>query len=217
MQHLTIPMSDFAKGPQRQQPFDINGIIIAPFVCYEIAYPSLALDYLPQAHLFLTVSDDSWFGRSVAATQHLEIARMRSAESGRYQLVTTNTGVTAVIDDHGYIVKQAPSFQRTVVNSEVQPMQGATPWVKTLDEIESKQKLAWSIYKRNFIKTTSKKDMAETFYILQKRSCHEYQTEEGEGAGADVASLPPLIDDDTRPSRCRPTCLSKSSIRNWKL
>lgn len=130
MQHLTIPMSDFAKGPQRQQPFDVNGIIIAPFVCYEIAYPSLALDYLPQAHLFLTVSDDSWFGRSVAATQHLEIARMRSAESGRYQLVTTNTGVTAVIDDHGYIVKQAPSFQRTVVNSEVQPMQGATPWVK---------------------------------------------------------------------------------------
>lgn len=128
--YLAIPMSNFSAGPDQQEALVAANTIIAPFVCYEITYPNLVLDFLPQAQLLLTISDDSWFGRSVAADQHIEIARMRSAESGRYQLVGTNTGITAIIDDHGRILKQAPIFQQVVLNGEVQAMNGSTPWVK---------------------------------------------------------------------------------------
>lgn len=129
--YVVIPMSDFSRGGERQPLLSAmhGSVLIAPFICYEIAYPSLMVHSLPRAQLLLTVSDDSWFGTSLAATQHLEIARMRSLESGRYQLVSTNTGITAIIDQHGKIVAQAPAFQEYVLDGKVQPMSGATPWV----------------------------------------------------------------------------------------
>lgn len=126
---LKIPMSDFSSGASNQPALHADDITIAPFVCYEIAYPELALDFMPHANLLLTVSDDSWFGHSLAAAQQFEIARMRSLETGRYQIVATNTGVTGIINPQGLVVARAPISQRFVLNTTVQPMQGATPWV----------------------------------------------------------------------------------------
>lgn len=127
-----IPMSDFSAGPKSQPPLIAGSaaapIPIAPFVCYEIAYPRLMLDYLPDAQLLLTVSDDSWFGKSIALAQQLQISRMRSLESGRYQMVNSNTGLTAIIDDLGKITALAPPFVTFVLTGEVQPMTGETPY-----------------------------------------------------------------------------------------
>lgn len=126
---LTIPMADFSSGVKNQPDLLVGKIILAPFVCYEIAYPGLVLDYLPRAQLMVTVSDDSWFGESIAAAQHLEIARMRSLEAGRYQLLATNTGITAVIDSQGVVVKELPIFQQGVLTAEVLAFDGKTPWI----------------------------------------------------------------------------------------
>jgi apolipoprotein N-acyltransferase len=128
--YLTIPMSGFSSGAKNQPDLLIGKIPIAPFVCYEIAYAGLVLDYFPKAGLIVTVSDDSWFGRSIAASQHLEIARMRSLEVGRYQLLSTNTGITAVVGADGRIVSKLPEFEKLVLTQEVQVLSGATPWVK---------------------------------------------------------------------------------------
>lgn len=126
---IIIPMSDFSRGAKKQPDLFAGGILIAPFICYEIAYPRLILDYLPRARLLLTVCDDSWFGESIAAYQHLEIARMRSLEAGRYQLLSTSTGVSAVINHRGEIIARAPSFQVAVLSAKIQNFTGSTPWV----------------------------------------------------------------------------------------
>ncbi len=128
--YLEIPMSGFSSGGKNQPDLLIGKIPIALFICYEIAYASLVLDYLPRAGLLVTVSDDSWFGESIAAAQHLEIARMRSLEVGRYQLLSTNTGITAIIDANGKIVAQLPAFKQAVLTADIQLLSGATPWVK---------------------------------------------------------------------------------------
>lgn len=133
--YLDIPMSGFSSGSAKQPKILIQKNPIAPFVCYEIAYPSLVLDYMPQAGLIVTVSDDSWFGESIAAAQHLEIAQMRSLEVGRYQLLTASTGITAIIDAKGRVLNRLPEFKLGVLTDNIQLLSGATPWVKLLGKI----------------------------------------------------------------------------------
>lgn len=129
MNYFAIPMSNFIPGNNKQPDFVIDSTTIAPFICYEIAYPYLVLDYLPKAGLLLTISDDSWFGKSIALAQHLEIARMRSLETGRYQLVVANTGLTAIIDSFGKVIAKAPAFNDFVVNGKIPIKSGSTPWI----------------------------------------------------------------------------------------
>lgn len=131
LHHLfELPMSDFSEGPSRQRDLIIGDVLVAPFICYEIAYPHLVLSYLPNAQLLITLCEDAWFGKSFAMDQHTEIAQMRSLETGRYQLLVTNVGITAVIDEKGRIITRAPTFHQEVVTStDVRPMAGSTPWV----------------------------------------------------------------------------------------
>jgi apolipoprotein N-acyltransferase len=128
---FNLPMSGFSKGAH-QQPLIIAGQIpIATYLCYEIAYVNLLWPDLPQAQLLLNMSDDTWFGNSWAAAQQLQIAQMRSLETGRYQMVVANDGFTAIVDSHGEIKKGIPRFISSVLNGTVTPMQGSTPFIAT--------------------------------------------------------------------------------------
>ena len=53
---------------------------------------------------------------------------MRSLETGRYQLVSTNSGITAIIKPDGKIQAAAPQFKQTVLTGYIQAMKGSTPW-----------------------------------------------------------------------------------------
>ena len=129
MKFFKIPMSGFTPGPKHQPPFIAANMTIAPSICYEIAYPYEILHYLPKAQLLVNITDDSWFGHSIAAAQQLEIAQMRALETGRYLLAATNTGITAIIGPNGRVLNQAPIFQSMTLTGTVYAMTGATPWV----------------------------------------------------------------------------------------
>lgn len=130
MRYLNVPMSEFSEGPVHQPDLTVNHIRIAPFICYEIAFPRAVLNAAAKSNMLLTVSDDSWFGRSIALAQHLQMAQMRSLETERPQLLSTNTGITAFISPFGTIIKGAPIDQRMVITDDVQPMTGETPLMK---------------------------------------------------------------------------------------
>lgn len=127
--NVQIPMSDWSRGPTLQPNLTANKISIAAFICYEIIFSDEVLQSLPAAQLLLSVSDDSWFGDSIAAAQHLQMAQMRSLETGRYLLFSTNTGITAIIDAQGKIQDVAPMFKPYVLTGIVQPMTGRTPYI----------------------------------------------------------------------------------------
>ena len=131
MRLLSLPYADITPGPRRQEPLTAGGELAAPSICYEDAFGGEQLDFLPQAGLLLNVSNDAWFGDSIAPHQHLQIARMRSLESGRYMLRATNTGVSAVIGPDGMIVERSPQFETHVLTANVRPFTGATPYVRT--------------------------------------------------------------------------------------
>jgi len=108
---------------------EVGGVRIATSICYEDAYGNEMADMLPAANLLLNVSNDAWFGDSLAPHQHLQIAQMRSLELGREMVRANNTGVTAFISHRGKLLSEAPQFEVTSITSTVQPRSGKTPYV----------------------------------------------------------------------------------------
>ncbi|MDP1573853.1 MAG: apolipoprotein N-acyltransferase [Coxiellaceae bacterium] len=128
--YFKIPMSDFDAGPNDQAPLTVDHFRIAPFICYEIIFPLRVWQESINSNVLLSLSDDSWFGKSLAPWQQFQMAEMRSLETGRPQLVATNTGVTAFISPFGRKVAMAPLEKQAVLTQMVQPMEGKTPLMR---------------------------------------------------------------------------------------
>lgn len=122
-----VPLGDFSAGRDATllQAADIR---IGVSVCYEITFGREIADALPGAQVLVNVSNDAWFGDSLAPYQHLEMARMRALETGRSVLRATNTGITAFIDERGRVLAQTPLFETATLSGSVQPRTGETPY-----------------------------------------------------------------------------------------
>ncbi len=126
---MDVPMSDFSAGAPDQPPLELAGQKVAVTICYEDAFGEEVIRALPEATLLVNVSNDAWFAGSIAPAQHLQIARMRALETGRYLLRATNTGISAVVDARGDLVAVSPPFEEHVLQATVQPLAGTTPYV----------------------------------------------------------------------------------------
>ena len=127
---LSIPMSSFSAGAERQPTLDAGGLRFGATICYEDAYASEVVKALPQANVLVNVSNDAWFGNSAAPHQHLQIARVRALEFGRPLLRATNTGISALIDHRGALLAVSPQFQPFALRGDVQPRAGLTPFAR---------------------------------------------------------------------------------------
>jgi apolipoprotein N-acyltransferase len=127
-----IPQTSLSPGADIQ-PLLVHGddTPLAVAICYEDAYGAEQLYALPEARLLINVSNDAWFGDSIAPQQHLQIARMRSIEVQRDTVRATSTGISAFIDYRGRIMERGAQFEPVVMTREVQPRIGATPYVRT--------------------------------------------------------------------------------------
>ena len=128
MRLMNLPYTDLMPGAPNQPLIDAAGERIAVTICYEDVFGAEQLRYLPAATLLVDVSNDAWFGDSIAPHQHLQIAQVRAAEAGRYLLRATNTGVTAVVDDAGRVEATLPQFKPAVLKTTVRGFEGATPY-----------------------------------------------------------------------------------------
>ncbi|MDH3375684.1 MAG: apolipoprotein N-acyltransferase [Gammaproteobacteria bacterium] len=126
LEYLHIPMSDFSAWDAKQEPIVAAGLRVGVSVCYEDAFVEEILKSVPDASLLVNVSEDAWFGDSLAPHQRVQMAQMRAREVGRPMLRAANTGVSVSIDHNGAIVVESPQFQRWVLTDRVQPMRGST-------------------------------------------------------------------------------------------
>jgi apolipoprotein N-acyltransferase len=125
-----VPMSDFSRGSSERPLLAVGDRLAGVSICYEDAFPAEVSQALPEAEFLINVSNDAWFGDSLAPHQHLEMARMRALENGRYLLRATNTGISAIIDQRGRVLGVIPAFVRGDFVAEVRPYAGATPYAR---------------------------------------------------------------------------------------
>jgi apolipoprotein N-acyltransferase len=109
---LTADISDFTPG-KKYVVGSVPGGKFGTFICYEAIFPSEIRNFVKNgAGLLVNISNDGWFGRSAAPSQHLMMARVRAVENRRWLLRDTNNGYTVSADPYGRIVARMPTDQR---------------------------------------------------------------------------------------------------------
>ncbi len=127
--YIQIPMSDMSAGPKDQALMSVKDVKLGVSICYEDVFSrDINLD-LPEANILVNTSNDAWFGDSLAPHQHLEIAQMRSLESGRPMVRSTNTGRSAFIDYMGRIIDATEQFKAQTLTVDLQGRTGSTPFL----------------------------------------------------------------------------------------
>ncbi len=127
---LNIPMGDLARGGVAQYPLALAGQQVGVNICYEDVFGEEIINALPTATLLVNVTNDAWYGHSLAAAQHNQISQLRALETGRMMLRATNTGVTSIINVEGKIVQQLAQHEEGVLQGMAQGYTGSTPYVR---------------------------------------------------------------------------------------
>jgi apolipoprotein N-acyltransferase len=99
---------DFTSGPG-PRTIDIGGEWgkVGFQLCYEMIFSGDVVDEKHRPNFIFNPSNDAWFGRW-GPPQHLAQAQLRAAEEGLPILRSTPTGISAVIDARGHVVKSLP-------------------------------------------------------------------------------------------------------------
>ncbi|WP_322105689.1 apolipoprotein N-acyltransferase [Paraburkholderia sp. J41] len=130
---MNIPLGDFARGAPVQPPFLVHGQPVAADICYEDIFGEEIARTVREnpvsPGILINSTNLAWFGDTIALDQHLQIARMRSLETGRPMLRATNTGATAAIDGHGRVIARLPTFTTGSLDVRVEGTSGFTPYV----------------------------------------------------------------------------------------
>lgn len=123
-----LPMSTMTAGDRDQPNLRAGELELAISICYEIVYPDLVRLQAREAGAIVTISNDTWFGSSIGPSQHMQMARMRALENGRFLLRATNNGITAIVDERGDEIARLPQFESGVLTSEFRKHIGVTPF-----------------------------------------------------------------------------------------
>jgi apolipoprotein N-acyltransferase len=132
---LAIPLADQTPGAAQQPPFAVAGTHVAVNICYEDAFGSELITSARAAGLLVNVTNDAWYGRSIAAWQHNQISAMRALELGRPMLRATNTGITSAIAHTGLVMAALPWFTRGILEVTIDGRIGATPYQRLGDAL----------------------------------------------------------------------------------
>lgn len=132
---LAIPLAGQARGSASQPPLFVAGHHVAVDICYEDAFGGEMIASARRADLLVNVTNDAWYGHSIAARQHNQIAAARALESGRPMLRATNTGITSAIGTDGRVIAELPWFTTGILEVSVRGYAGETPYLKIGDSL----------------------------------------------------------------------------------
>jgi apolipoprotein N-acyltransferase len=126
-------IADFAPGT-RLDPLSTAAGRAATFICYEAIFPELVRRIARRdAGFLVNITNDAWFGRTAAPSQHLAMAAVRAAENRRPMVRAANTGISALIDPYGRIVARTGLGESAVLVGALRPRSDRTVYARCGD------------------------------------------------------------------------------------
>ena len=128
---LNIIEDDYIGG-NSAKIMSVNYGQLGNIICFESIYPQLTRQStLDGAQLMIELTNDSWLKDSPAMYQHLAHGVFRSVENGRYLVRSANSGISAVIDNHGNIKSVLNINETGAITDTVQYIDKQTIYTKT--------------------------------------------------------------------------------------
>jgi apolipoprotein N-acyltransferase len=98
-------------------------------ICNEVIFPKIVSDQVREgASLIVVLANLGWFHNSSLNKQYLACATLRAVENKRFLVLSTNTGVSGVIDPAGLVVSKSYALKRGVLTDTVQFIYSKTPF-----------------------------------------------------------------------------------------
>lgn len=117
---LVTAVGDFIPGKEYTVMETPYGSLGTP-VCYEIIFPGLIRKFtFSGADIIVTVTNDAWFGRSSAPSQHFSMAVFRAVENRVPIARAANTGISGFIDAKGRIKNKSALFVEAVLTENLE-------------------------------------------------------------------------------------------------
>ena len=116
LMQLTKVQGGFLAGDRHRTYAVPRAPRMLPLICYEIIFPGEVVPAGERPGWLLNVTNDGWFGISTGPYQHLQQARVRAIEEGLPLVRAANTGISAIVDPLGRIVKSLPLGTEGVID-----------------------------------------------------------------------------------------------------
>ena len=119
----------FARGPDRRRTrFGVA-------ICFEVIFPDLVRRLAREGADFLvTITNDAWFGKTVAPHQHFGMVVFRAVENRLAFARSANTGVSGLIDPTGRILTATPVFTERAVTGSI-PLGAPSTWYTRFGDV----------------------------------------------------------------------------------
>jgi apolipoprotein N-acyltransferase len=105
----------------------------APLICYEAIFPGAVLPDGQRPGWLLNVTNDAWFGDTPGPHQHFAQARLRTIEEGLPLVRAANSGISAVVDPLGRVVRRLELGRDGVLDASLPQMFPATIYARFRD------------------------------------------------------------------------------------
>ena len=108
-----------------------GAVTVVPIICYEALAPSHVIAGVRAGgQVILNLTNDSWFIATAEKKLHLASSVLRSVETRRAQIRSTNTGISALILPDGTVENAGPVDAEVALSYEVPVLTGTSLAVK---------------------------------------------------------------------------------------
>jgi len=116
--------TEYSRGENNQA---VAGYATA--ICFESTLPYQLREQVNSGGRFIIVlTNDAWYKQTEMLEMHLAFAVLRAVENNRYLVQAANTGVSAIIDNHGRILGRSQIDERGWIEGMVELQSMPTPY-----------------------------------------------------------------------------------------
>lgn len=144
LNYVDFGEGDFVAGKETPvyEPF-----FWTPYICYDAIFGDIIREAIRSgSKLMVNITNDGWFGKSTAPSQHLNLIRYRAIEHGYPVARVANSGISAFIDQYGHYSEKTSLFTDRVLISSIPLRHRDTLYFNIGDFVEKGLLIFFALY-----------------------------------------------------------------------